>query len=160
MGVALPSDPADNERFTIGGVTIGSVALSHFRSVEIDFGISARTLGADSDIWDTRAEIRSINPTITFRGIDVTQMKAAGIPIEGKAATHANTTIYLRKRAITGFVADGTSEHIAITGYGLAVMDDIASQSGEDNAEDSLRLECAYDGTNTPLVIDTTAAIS
>lgn len=157
--VALPSSPPDNERFTIGPVDIGGVTINHIRSVEIDFGINARTLGADSDIYDTRAEIRTINPTITMRGIDVTLLKSAGIPIGGLAATHANTAIYFRKRTQTGFVADATQEHIEVTAYGLAVIDDAAGQSGDENAETSFRLECAFDGTNTPIVIDTTAAL-
>lgn len=156
----LPTAATDDERFTIGGVTIGGVALTQLRTVEIDFGVRAVPEGADSDIWPTFVSIEDIMPKITLRGIDPEWFKAANIPMVGKPATHANTTIYLRKRAQGGsFVADATEEHIALTAAGMVVVDDGFNGTGAGAAEATAVLTCRFDGTNDPITIDTTAAI-
>lgn len=160
--VSVPTAESDDERFTIGKCTIGGVLIPDIRSWELDFGITAQTDGADSDIYDTHASIVECKPVLTLRGIDVEWLKAANIPLVGKAATHANTTIYLRKRLQTaaGYVADGTSEHISMTMAGLAWIDDVYTARNGSPAECSLRLAAKFDGTNAPIVIDTTAAIT
>lgn len=159
---AVPTAGNDDERFTIGKCTIGSVLISDIRSWELDFGIEATTEGADSDIYDTHVSIVTCKPVLTLRGIDIEWLKAANIPLVGKAATHATTTIYLRKRLQTsaGYVADGTSEHISLTMAGLCWVEDIFSSRGKAPAECSLKLAARFDGTNAPIVIDTTAAIT
>ena len=157
---SLPSAIADSERFTIGGVTIGSISIDHIRRIEIDFGITVLLVGADSDQYDTFCAVRGIAPSITLRGIDIEWLKAANIPWDGKTATHANTTIYLRKRDIDNFVIDATAEHIKITGDGLCVVETIMEESGEEPAECSLILPLRYDGTNTPLIVNTASAIT
>ena len=156
---ALPTQSTVVQTFTLGPTTIGAVSLDNIRSLEVNFGLQVVAEGADGDIWPTEAAIVAIEPTITLRGIDPKWLKAANIPLTGKATTHANTTIYLRKRTATGFVADATAEHIKITADGLVYVDDAASASGIDSAETSLILVPEYDGTNAPIVIDTTSAL-
>lgn len=157
---AVPATPADDTRFTLGAVTLGGVLLPRVRSVEINLGISVTTEGGDSDIFDTEAWIQSIVPTITIKGIDPEWLNAANIPRLGKAGTHANTKLYLRKRLRHGtFVPDGTAEHISITADGLIVVDTPLDANTGSPAETSVTMHCTFDGTNTPLVIDTSAAI-
>jgi len=150
----------DDERYTIGGITLGNIALTGFRSVEINFGVVARSVGADSDIWDTFCYIPTISPTIVFRGIDPLWFDAAAVPLIGLVGTQANTTIYLRKRAATGYVANGTAEHIKINAAGLVTLDNIFSASGDAEGETSIMMTTQYDGTNAPLVINTASAIT
>lgn len=159
---AVPTAGSDDERFTIGKCTIGSVTIADIRSWELDFGIEAVTEGADSDIYDTHVSIVTCKPVLTLRGIDIEWLKSTNIPLVGKASTHATTTIYLRKRLQTaaGYVADGTSEHISMTIDGLCWLEDIFASRGKTPAECSLKLAARYDGTNAPIVIDTTAAIT
>jgi len=160
---SLPTGIADNERFTIGGVTLQNIAIDHIRSFELDFGIEAVAEGADSDLFPTFASIRSIRPTLTLRGVDPDWQRdavTARIPTLGMAAVHANTTIYLRKRAPAGFVADITSEHISLTLDGVVAIDQALDAQGADPAEVSLMLRARYDGTLDPVVIDTTAVIT
>lgn len=159
--VALPTADTDLERFSIGPVSIGGVTLAQLRSVQIDFGINVAAEGADSEIFDRFAGIVDINPVITLRGIDLEWLKSTNIPRAGQVGTQANTTIYLRKRA-TGstFVADATEEHISLAAAGLAYITDAMSGSGNQAAECGLVMNVKYDGTNNPLTIDTTAAIS
>lgn len=157
---ALPAAIADAERFTIGPVTLETVTIDHIRRIEIDFGLSLLLVGADSDQYDTFCCVRGIAPSITLRGIDIEWLKAANIPWAGKAITHANTTIYLRKRDIDDFVADNVAEHIKFTADGLAVVETIMEEGGDEPAECSITLPLRYDGTNVPIVIDTSIAIT
>lgn len=158
---SLPTAESDDERFTIGKCVLGSVTIVDIRSWELDFGIEATTEGADSDIYDTHVSIVECKPVLTLRGIDIEWLKAANVPLIGKVATHATTTVYLRKRLQTsaGYVADGTAEHIKYTIDGLMWIEDIY-KVGKGPAECSLKLAARYDGTNAPLVLDTTSAIA
>lgn len=158
----LPGTLADSQRFTLGPVSIGGVSLGdHLQSLEINFGHSVETKGAKSDIWDTYAAINTTIMRLTFDSIDVELVKAANIPFSAKAATHANTLIYLRKRAHGGtFVPNGTAEHISITAAGIVYADPAFEASGTEAAKTKVMLDVSYDGTNEQLVFDTTAAIS
>lgn len=160
--VALPTGLVDDQRYTLGNVTIGGVDLPQVTGLDIDFGLTAETEGSNSDVWDTHSTIRRVMPSITLRGIDATWFSDSIIPLIGKAGTHANTSIYLRKREDDGatFVADGTAEHILITACGLAYLDQIFSAQTNQPGEPAVMMPLRYDGTNYPLVIDTTAALS
>jgi hypothetical protein len=158
---AVPAFGTDqDERFTLGPVTIGGVTLTGIRSVGINFGIVLASEGSDSAVWDSVAFIREIRPIITLSGIDPTWLAAAKVPLAGLAATHANTTIYLRKRAAGGtFVDDETEEHVSIAAAGYAHVDTAFDSSGAESGTVSLQLTTYYDGTNAPLVIDTATAL-
>lgn len=154
---ALPTIAA-HSIYTLGPAAIGAISLTHCKQFEIDFGIEAVSEGAGSDILDTLASISVVATELTLQGIDITWLKSTSIPETGKVATHANTTIYLRKRAAGGtFVADETAEHIKFTADGLAYIDQAFSG---DPLECTLKMPLKYDGTNAPLVIDTASAIT
>lgn len=156
----LPSAEPDDERFTLGPITIGGKSLAHFRQLEIDFGINVVTESGDGDIWPTFCSIESIAPTITARGIDPEWMKAANVPLAGLACTHANTSLYLRKRAIGGsFVINATTEHVKFTGAGLAHISTAMDASGQGASETSLTIPLIGDGTNAPLTVNPAIAI-
>lgn len=148
--VALPAGITDAERFSLGTTTIGDKSLTQIKSLEIDFGVDIVSEGADSDVWDTLASIRNINTVITLRGIDVAWLAAAKIPLAGLAATHANTSIQLRKRAAGGKFAG--SGHITITAAGMIYVEEAMSASGGAAAEVNLRMPCYFDGTNAPIL--------
>jgi hypothetical protein len=151
----------DAERFTLGPIDIESVTLTQFRSLEIDFGVDAVSEGSESEIWDRYPNIRAIKPVITISGISLAWMAAAAVPFDGLDITHLNTAIYLRKRAAGGtFELDATVEHIKFTAAGLAYVSEPYNASGVDAAEVTIRIPLRYDGTNAPLVIDTTSAIT
>lgn len=147
----------DALRFTLGPVKIGNVTMNQVTAMEIDFGINVVRRPAGSEIWDTFASIESIQPVITLRGTLVTWFGSSGVDIEGLPITHANTTIYLKKRAIGGtYVADGTAQHIKITAEGLATVE----QCFDDSGEVTITIPCRYDGTNAPLIFNTASAIT
>lgn len=158
----LPTAEADDERFALGPMTIGNKSLAQFRSFEIDFAINAVAEGGDSDIFPTYISIESIMPVLRFRGIDPEWMKSTNIPLAGLACTHANTILYLRKRADAGtFELDGVAEHIKLTADGLAHIEEAVDATGSGATETSLVLPLRWDGTgNAPLTINTASAIT
>jgi hypothetical protein len=159
-GVTLPNVTLDLARFTLGPVTVGGISLSGIRSLTLDFGLRVQSEGADSEIWDTHVSVVSVEPELTLNGITPEWLKSTNIPLGGKAATHANTTIYLRKRLSGGsFVPNGTAQHIALTMAGLAWIE-TPLDVGDAPGESTLRLKAYHDGTNAPIIVNTAAAIA
>lgn len=157
---SLPAGITDAERFTLASTTIESEALDHLINFNLAFGIKARTEGAGSDIWDTIVTIEQIMGVLRLRGKDPTWFKSDVIPLTGKAVTHASTAVYLRKRAAgASFVADATLEHIKFTFAGMAVIETLLDAQGNATGETELMMPLYYDGTNDPMVIDTTSAL-
>jgi len=154
----------DAQRFTLGRITLtddaaGAHIFSQVRRLEIDFGVSAETVGADSDIWDTSCRIIEIMPSITMKGIDIEWFKAANIPLTGLTVRQTGTEILLRKRAAGGtFVAAATSEHIAFGAAGLATVEQMCDASGNALDEVEVKIPLKFDGTNNPLTWDSTAS--
>lgn len=159
--VALPTAAADAERFTLGPCTLGGVLFTQQMGVSISFGLKCNSEGADSDIWDTFSWIEEVQPTLTLTGVDKRWFNASFVPLAGLAMTHANTKIYLRKRAAGGkFVADATAEHIKLTICGLATVENGWQATGSGKGTVSLKLDTNYDGTNLPIVINPASAIT
>lgn len=159
--VALPATASDDQRFTIAKCTIAGVLLQQIRSWELNFGIDFAVEGGDSDIWPTFSSIRRIPPTLTLRGVDTEWFKAANIPLAGKLATQANTTFYLRKRLSGGdFEPDASAVHIKFNAAGLVHVAQPVDGNTNSPSEAGLVLATNFDGTNAPVVIDTTSAIT
>lgn len=160
---ALPTGGTDDQRFTLHSATINNVEIEDLTQLTIDFGINAETLGTNSDRWDKYVRINEIAPIITYRGFDIEKFKASGgIALTGQKGIHTTSKIVFRKRTpgeLT-FIADGTAEHIEITFDGSAFIDDAFDSSGNASSEVSAQILTRFDGTNAPLVIDTTATIS
>lgn len=156
--VTLPTSLL-KQQFTLGMCKVGSVVLSDLESLTLDFGvqISAKT-PEQGGIWPDSVAVRKIQPVATFSGFNPKVLDNAAIPLLGKQAAHANTMIQLKKRVnYSTFVADGTAEHILMTMNGLATVTKIFSGSGTGEATHALRVEGVHDGTNVPIVIDTTS---
>jgi hypothetical protein len=162
----LGTHPGDTERFTIGEVVLTDVdanafTFDHIRKVEIDFGIQAETIGSDSDIYDTFARIVEIQPSVTITGINLHWFGSSLLTILGENIRHSGTNIVFQKRAAGAtFVAGATQEHVGFTCAGLAHMDQILEAQGNGLHEVVLKIPLRYDGTNAPLVVDTTFAYS
>jgi hypothetical protein len=160
-GVSLPTISADAARYTLGPITVGGIALSQKMRLSINFGIGVRGEASDSEIHDTLASIATITPVISITGSDIEWLKSSGgVPIAGLAGTHANTTIFLRKRAAGGtFVGDNTAEHLKMTAAGTIHVTEPMG-GGMAGAETTVSIPCYYDGTNAPLTIVGLSAIT
>lgn len=160
---ALPTLTVANIQHTLGPIQLGiSGDVFDFgcaESVSIDFGNGAQTRGCSSDIYDKHVEQPGIRPVITLVGLNAAAFGADGVPPVGLKLTHAGTEIYLRKRNQgIGFVADATEEHIKLTADGVAVVTQHTGQ-GTAAAQVTLQITCAWDGTNAPITLDTTAPL-
>lgn len=160
---ALPSLTAElgSSRYGLGPVELGGIAIAQLRGVSVAFGIN---VGDESD--DGKADpdvvfVDSWQTRITVRGVDVGSFGAAKIPLDGKTATHLNTSIYLRKRLNAAqYVADAEDEHILITADGMAFVENPFSGSGNAPGECSVIVACRFDGTNAPIIFDLDAIIT
>jgi hypothetical protein len=157
---ALPTIDANTEIFGMGPLVIGGSTYVGARQYQIDFAIKVAAEGADGDIYDTCAWIQLIDPKITVRGVNQEWLKSTAIPLNGKAVLHASTTIYLRRRGATDFVANNQAQHISITVAGLATIGTAVDASGTNAAEQTLVIDSQHDGTNAPLIINTAATIT
>jgi hypothetical protein len=150
-------------RWTLGPMKVGNIVLADYTGFEIDFGNQVTTRGSQSDTWDAYVEIMSHAPSITIRGINPAWFtESTGIGVDGVGCTHANTIMYLKKRDVDGqgFVADGTAEHISFTLKGPCAIETMFNAQAHMIGESSVRLAGLYDGTDNPIVVDTTAAIT
>jgi hypothetical protein len=158
----LTSADLDDERYTLGPTTIGAVDIGCLQDLTIDFGLQIETNGCSSNPFPTQIETRSIAPMISGTTRDTNKFSAAGIPFTGKAATQANTTIYLRRRkpSTAEFELYASTVHIKINSAGLLMVEEAWSADGSSNATAKIKLQCLFDGTNNPLVINTASAIT
>lgn len=165
--VALLTGFVENERFGLGAVTVAGITIASVTSVELSFGLDVVARGSDGDIWDTHVALRSIQPILTIRGMDVSLAEEASFPLAkytagtqlievGKICTHANTNFYLRKRDDSGYVADTTAEHIQFTMAGYAHVENVIDANGNETGESTLIVTSYNDGTDDPLKVDTT----
>lgn len=161
-GVAAPT-PVDSARHTIASVSLGGIAMGCVTDLRIESGMQITSETCNSNVFDTRMALASIVPKITVTTLN-SQLVGSGagkINISGAAATHANTSIKLRKRvAKTGtFVADATAEHIAITADGMVVPTQPFSASNNQDGNTVFELTATFDGTNLPYVINPASAL-
>lgn len=156
---SLPSATEECERFSLGPIILGNeedepVTISQVTQLDVDFGIQAETVGADSEIYDRMSRIVEIMPFITVQGIDPKWFSSTKIPLEGMRIEHSDTSIVLRKRLNKSTFYDGTeSEHILLTASGCVYVDTVLDASGSQVTSCNLRMPLTFDGTNTPIAI-------
>lgn len=156
---------AEDARFTVGKVTVGGVLLTQVTGISIDFGVVVSADSADSDIWPSFVSVVACNPVIRINGIDPVWLSATGgakIEIDGTTVgTQANTTIYLKKRLIgSTFVADNVAQHIKINAAGAVSIDQAFDVGPGEPAGASLVMQTNHDGSNAPLIFDTSIEIT
>ena len=155
----LPAAIADAGRWTLGPTVIGGKTLMGKRQWQINFGIEVVPESADSEIWDRIASIHAIQSTMTLRGVDVDWFKSSNIPLAGLACTHANTGIYLRKRATAStFASDGSPVHLLFNVAGLASVQRIEATE-KAPAECAITLPIYWDGSNANIAMNLASAI-
>ena len=159
---ALPTLPASSGRWTLHSVEVGGVAIPCNIQVDFDFGISVDSFGCDSDLYDTELNINEIKPVISITSLDPTGFDSAAVVLAGLVGAHTDTNFILRKRAAqgAGWVADATAEHISITASGVLLATDVHNAQANQRAQATFQMQCDFDGTNAPLVFDSTYAIS
>lgn len=153
---SIPSgsqDPAS--KFTLAKFNWGTT-LYDSQSLDIDFGINEIVISANGDTEPTFAAIgdRTIRGTITTHDLSIRNVITPDGDID-------KAIFFLRKIAEGGTrVADATEEHISLTMTEAYAHIGSSTASQNQPATQEVIFTANYDGTNAPLVIDTTAAIA
>lgn len=164
-----PTIPNDNERFTLGTLTLGvdsgsMVTFNQKSQVELIFNPTVEAFGSDSDIYPSIANITTFEPMLRITTLDVTLMNAV-ISMSGKVIDASNSFFYLRKRSKssgTGFVANATAEHIKFTltdgcAYQMTAFE---STSPAGNAQAIIEVPLIGDSETFPLAVSWASAIT
>jgi hypothetical protein len=157
-GNTLPTSLATGQ-WTLGAIKIGALVLSDIASITLDFGVQMTSktpmLGS---VWPDSIAVRKVQPTLTIQVFDIRFWESAVIPTLGLAATHANTLIQLKKRAnLTTFVADNVETHVSFTMGGIITVTQPFAGSSNGEASGTIVVQGVHDGTNVPVIADTTA---
>jgi hypothetical protein len=157
--VSLQTLPTE-ESFGLGTMQVGGVTVGEVSSLNIDFGLRVRGNETDGDITPTAHYIEQVQPVIRLTVRDLGLTASGSLGMFGTAGTHADTILWLRKRyEYSKFESDTATEHMKITASGLLVPEQ-ASASGVSAAEQPLRIQCDYDGSNAPIIFTPNQAIS
>lgn len=151
------ADPAasfqDLNGFHLGPVDIAGNTFVEKTSISVGFGISVQPQVADGDVNAKSLFIAEVKPVIQINCYDVEKFKASGLPLEGKHATHGDTSFVLRKKVLgSGAFATGAN-HIEFTTDGVATVQEIAA-SGHAPHSMQVTVNSLDDGTNDMLVMD------
>jgi hypothetical protein len=159
-GLALSGTSSSVEHYTVGPVFAntgsGFVQINGVQSITCDFRRSVLELGADGELYITFCAMADWKPQIT---ITCTEFVWDTYGLNGSAFT--GLSVYLRKKATTGNVANGTAQHIKFANAvgGLLAVQDV-SGGVNDPAMTNVRFTCLGDASNQPLTVNTAIAIT
>lgn len=152
----LSGTPSHAENFTLGPVALNSTALNGVQSVSVDFGISTVERRGDGELYLSHLFERETLPVIRIQTLSAPW---ATYGINGTALT--GLSLWLRKCAETSRVADGTEEHILLSGTAGFFHVEETSGAGNEPVVTTITVHLAMpDATTRAMVVDTTAAIS
>lgn len=157
---ALPSITSAAGHYAFHKAIIGGVTLDADTGVDIDFGLAALLENTQSSIWPQWGSVAGQVATIVITSKNIQALKSTNIPLAGKAATHANTAIYFKKRKLGGtFEDDSSPVHFSITAAGMANIEGAFSASGQGTGDLGVKLTTVFDGTNALLELNPYATI-
>lgn len=154
--LALAGTPSSAEHFVAGPVVVNTVQLPGVEDITIDFGRQLIEAGGDGELYNTFAACAFYAPVITIRGYTTAW---ATYGLNGTALTAL--TVYLRKVASTGRVADGTSQHIAFTSSAGLISVDETSSGNNEPAMTTVRIQCiSASASAESIAVNTATTIS
>lgn len=156
-GVALPST-ISSAQYEMGLPFFGGVAFPECTGLALNFGLNVDLDSALGLIWPTLVSVQTIRPTLAIDDRDLSQITNSIMAAGYVATTHNNTLLQLIKRANSSVFQDfETSVHTALTMDGMITPNEIAGVQPNQRSTHSMNLTARYDGTNAPVVFDTTA---
>lgn len=142
-------------RWTMRSMTVGGVTVTGKRNITINFGATVTQEGADSEIYDSVTSLASVFPVINVRGVDPAWFNTV-TTLLGGLATHANTSIQLKRRD----KAINLTEHIVLTGNGTVTLDTLFNAQLQSPTECAFNVHLNHDGTNAPILALTGQTLS
>ncbi len=155
--VSLPTIALTDQAWTLGPASINGSVLTGLSSMEITFGLTAKTIFADGQELPAFCCIESQVSQIRVTTYDVTALNSF---LAGSAVNSASRVFLRAKANEGGNVIDATASHIKfeITTTGIIHA---GPASGSDEGDESLEViwNALDDGTNDVLVMNTACAI-
>lgn len=156
--VALPSNSqVVTEKFTLGPMSLGS-ALYDLRELSIDTQIKEFVDGHSGEPYPRFACMMERDIQVSIKSMDLSIANTIG----EIGSSQSSLELYLTKMTANSAarVANATAEHIQFAvGGSYTYVDQISASSGQ-QAELSAMICPVWDGTNEPIVVDTTATIA
>lgn len=155
---ALAGTPNSAEKFTLGPAKFNGTNCQP-QSLEIDFGLNVETKSHSGFVFPVRAHVATTEPMVKATSLDMSLLATLGL--SGAAQGSTDSVFYVRKLSEGGTrVADGTTQHVSIT-VDEGIINPMQAGAGEgQDASLDIELAVTYDGSNDPLVLSTSAAIS
>jgi len=149
---------ADDERFSLGPVSLGGVSAGCLQSLAINLNQTVEYIRCSSDVFPKSLRITPIKPTLSLSTQKNTMLSTADLPYVGRVLTHADTSLFLRSRLNNqvGFKTGAT--HMRITAAGMARVASHTSTVSEPGVI-SVNVSTIDDGTNAPLVFTAGTAL-
>lgn len=159
--VSFPAGAADTEEYGLYRQTVSGITLQGCKRLAVEFGIEVTQEDADGSIYPEWVSVGMVLSRITLAGINPNWLGGSGLDIGGDLVTHANTTLRLVKYANGQSYADlASSVHIAATVYGLGCITTAGSTRERGVAGSELMIYALHDGSNVPILFNTTAAFA
>ncbi|MCP4571477.1 MAG: hypothetical protein GY838_03930 [bacterium] len=154
--IALSGTRSAAEHYKAGPIWLNASQIPGVTDVTIDMGLELFILSADGEMYPTLIAIKTSKPTVTFTCYTLpwTTIGLNGLAITG-------LSVYLRKYATAGAVANGTAGHIKFAATaGLATIE---NSGGGGTEEATTTVKCTLvdpSGTDAALTVNTAIAIT
>jgi len=159
---ALAGTPTAAESFGLGPIVINGSVYSGFQSASLDLGVELIERSDQSDPWMSFCGIKQLNPIVTASGLNPAAWTTLGV----LGSNLTSFILYLRKRNLdcagdAAYVADGTSQHIAVSSSKGMIMPQQSSGGGNTELITGIWAGLVSpDGTSDPLSVSAAATIA
>jgi hypothetical protein len=160
QSVALPTLTMASEKYVLGPIYLNDALTEGIDSVEIDFGMRAKSIFHNGFVYPTACAVDRVQPAVRIQTMDPGVI--ATLTTGGFGTSASPTRFFARKVADSGLrVADATTQHakFTITTLGHFIPVEVG---GDEGSEASIAYEAhpLDDGTNAILAASTAAAIA
>lgn len=160
-GQTLPTLSTNDDRWTVGPMSVAGTAVEGKRDITIDFNPTVTQSAADSTTFDSVVSLDNFLQRVTVQGVEPSWFDDDGTPtvatLSGKTVSDSTTNIILRKRN----TLDTATEHIRLQLNGLLTWDNIISGDPRSPATTGFAIDLTRgSGGNAPIIAATDHAIS
>lgn len=153
--LALAGTSSASHTYTLGRIDLNGTNISGVQEMDLQLNVEPEEVADSGEPYISYGGINRYAPTITLRTRDTTVMRTYGFT--GTAVS--SFEVYLRKRSAASInVADGTAEHIKISG--TAGLIKARQVSGNDGMAEVFVQVLKPSAAGAPLTISTGSAIT
>jgi hypothetical protein len=152
--LALAGTPASGEHYVLGECHLNGSEIDGVQDLDMDWGHTVLQIGSSGELYDTFNALLQANPTVTMNALNTGYWSTATL----NGLDLSSGSLYLRKLARTGRVADATAEHIKLTlADGLICVDRTSGDGMSPNITTITVKPIASSDTTTAITLSSTA---